>query len=189
MSPPSKMNEEVKSLLEIEGCDIPTEDPPSDYLVAENPLVTESGFTPVDTAAIYQMSGAEGKKADEKYMAARQFYVHQIRSTKRNTLIEENLDEIKRTLASGDIDQISKLMEERHKWVSAAHRYRGDNRPVCAEKSCSHFALPGSKYCINHITNDKQQRLYVKCPTCQTVHPVIAPCPFCSSLEEKQPEE
>ena len=185
------MNEEVRSLLEIEGCDIPTEDPPEDYVVAENPLVSEHGFSPVDTSAIYQMSGANvfGKKPEEMYWSARQFYIHQLRAVKRNTLIEENLDEIKRILASGDLNEIGKLMEERHKWLTAAHKYRGDNRPVCYESNCSHFALPGSKYCINHITNDKQQKLYTKCPVCDTVYPVFASCTFCYSLAKSEEEE
>ena len=176
------MNEEVRSLLELEGCDVPSEEPPIDFLVADNPLIHEATFSPVDTSALYQISGADSinKKPEDRYWAARQFYVHQLTAVKRNTLIEQGLQQIKETLTSGNIDDIKNILKQRHKWVSEAHKYRNDTRQICYEENCAHFALPGSKYCINHITLDKQQKLYVKCPSCGTVHPVFCPCSFCN---------
>lgn len=174
------MNDEIVEMLEKQGFEIPIEDPPTDYVVTVNPFGSDKMITPVDTKALYQMSRGDTnpKSLDDKYWKARLFYVNQLRSLQRSELVGEEITNIREIIASGNIDKINELMHERHKWVEKAYLSRRD-KPICADISCSHYALPGSKFCINHICNDPEQKLYEKCPKCGTVKPRCGECCFC----------
>ncbi|EAY05170.1 hypothetical protein TVAG_058270 [Trichomonas vaginalis G3] len=177
------MNDQIKEQLEKEGFEIPVEDPPANYMVTTNPFGEDGSFNPVDTSALYQMSRGDSapKSLEDKYWKVRQFYAHQLRSLQRAELIGDEITNIREILASGNLNKINELMHERHKWVEKAYYSRKDNRPICADVSCSHYALPFSKYCINHIIYDTEQKLYEKCPVCGTVKPVNGICCYCQA--------
>lgn len=177
------MNEEIKRLFIESGCEIPFEEPPKNHFITQNPIKekTEEELL-FDINTLNQISGDFNEEItnEEKFWKIRQSYITEIRSKNRNEFITQRLEEIKNILKNGSIQDIENLFKERHKWVTAIHKTKKDGKNICSIQSCSNFSLPGTNYCINHITEDLNQKLYINCPQCGTIYPKISKCFYCN---------
>ena len=175
------MESALRNILEQEGCEIPAEDPPVKFETTESPFENEVLLNEIDSNDLFELTGDHGteKSAEEKYRRVRQMYVNQIRSNKRNDVIKQRLGEIKRVLKDGSKEEVDKLFMQRHRWLSTIHIARKDGKSICSDPSCSHYSLPGSCFCVNHIMQDSEQKLFTKCNECGTIYPVISHCMYC----------
>jgi len=180
------MNPSVRAILKENGLDIPMDDPPAHYSTTENPISPNADFSTFNTEPLLFAAGdpIDSKSKDEKYQHLRQFYLNQLRSGSRNELIEEHKKKIRNILTNGSLDDIKDLYKQRHMWRQKAHELRQDDQPICAISDCINIAVPGSEYCINHITKDKNQKLFVECPVCKRPYPVCSSCFTCRGQSE-----
>ena len=175
------MNPEVLAILNQNGCEIPKEDPPAEPFDTTNPLAGESDFSNFNIRPLYEVAGEnpEAQTNEERYIHVRQFYMNKDRTERRSALIQDHLAEFKNILKNGTLEEIKELYKKRHMWRQKAHEIREDGQPICKVESCIHIALPGSEYCMNHIMNDPDQKLFIMCPTCKRPYPVNCECFTC----------
>ena len=175
------MNAALKAIFKEKGCELPTEEPPAKYSIAENPISLNSDFSTFDTSSLYLAAGdfGDNKTKDDKYLHIRQYYLNQNKTTSRNQLIEDHLNKIKNTLTNGSLEDIKELYRQRHIWRQKAHEIRKDEHPICLIEDCINIAVPGSSYCINHIVKDPNQKLFAECTICKRPYPVCSSCFTC----------
>jgi hypothetical protein len=175
------MNASVIAILEENECEIPDMPPPPNAHETTNPVEGLSDFSSFNTKPLYQAAGdsPETETLIQKYVHARQFYMNKDRAEKRCSLINEHLENFKNILKNGSLEEIGDLYKQRHVWRKKAHEIREDGQPICQIDSCIHVALPGSIYCVNHILNDPNQKLFVMCPECKRPHPINSDCFTC----------
>ncbi|OHT17455.1 hypothetical protein TRFO_02464 [Tritrichomonas foetus] len=177
------MDPKIRSILEANGCDTALIEVPTHFETTENPLDPNLLSSDFQTQKLYDISACQAgdnKTASDKYWHIRRYYLNQVRATTRNQLIEEEKAKINEILKSGDNTKLQELFKKRHEWRKAIHNFRSDDQPICDVENCHHVALKGSTFCINHITHDKSQKLYVECEKCHQPHPVFAACLCCN---------
>ena len=175
------MKPSVQAILEEAGCEIPTEPAPKVALDSPMPFDQTTDFSHFNTKKLYTAAGepGEGKSRDEKYLHMRQFYLNQVRADSRQKLIQAHEEKIRKILTEGTPQQYQELLKQRHIWRTRAHEIRNDDKPICKFENCIQIALPGSDYCVAHILNDPDQKLFVACPKCNRPHPVCTDCFTC----------
>lgn len=175
------MNAAAKAILEENSCEIPTEAPPSGALESPCPIDQSSDFSTFNTHGLYEAAGdpGDGKTRDEKYLHMRQYYLNQSKAESRQKLISQHSEKIRRILTEGTPEELEELYKNRHMWRQRAHEVREDDKPICKVENCIQIAAPGSEYCICHIMNDPNQKLFVLCPKCNRPHPVCSDCFAC----------
>lgn len=172
----------AQTILESMGISGILDDPPVEFETTENPIPPDADFSEFDTSKIYEYAGptTEGKTASEKYWHIRQYYMNQTRAAKRNEQITASIEDIKRILTSGSIEEIKDLQKQRHIWRKHAHEYRTDQLPICQVENCTEIALDGSKFCVRHILMDNEQKLFAECPNCHQPYPINSQCFRCN---------
>lgn len=174
------MKPQLRAILEENMCDLAIEPPPKDFVQTTNPIAPDEDFSTFNTQKIYDLAGPSLEQATvDKYLHMRQYYMNQLRSQSRNQLIEDQMSKIQAILKSGSPAEIQKLFRERHQWREHAQQYKSGT-PICKIPECPHLVVCGSEYCMNHILNDKNQKLFVECPDCHRPYPVTSSCFFCS---------
>ena len=175
------MKPTVQVLLQESGFEIPTEAPPADAIESTMPIDVTANFSTYNTKELYNAAGdpGDGKSRDEKYLHMRQFYLNQYRADSRQKIIQAHSDHIRHILTEGTPEEFQELCKQRHIWRTRAHEVRNDDKPICKAENCIQIALPGSEYCVAHIMNDPDQKLFVMCPNCKRPHPVCSDCFAC----------
>ena len=172
---------QLQQILESNECDTSLVQVPETFETAPRVVDPHESSTNFNTKRLFeisQLSSSESKSAADRYWHARRYYLNQIRASSRKQMNESEQKIIKEILKSGDKEKIKELFCNRHKWRTAIHEFRGDDKPICEAENCPHLALIGSKFCINHIMMDKEQKLFVECSNCHQPHPVFTKC-FC----------
>lgn len=129
---------------------------------------------------------SEFKTTEDKYSFFRQYMITYFRSSSIKEYEQEELKKIKNILENGTHDEVVSLYKQRHIWRQKIHEYRGDDCNVCAIEDCIYTALPGSDYCVCHILNDKNQKLFSECPDCRKPYPIYCKCYSCDSKNTQE---
>lgn len=176
------IKDSVKQFLESNGLDTELAETPQSFETTESYLEPSESSSLFQTSKLFELSGCiptETKMNSDAYWNVRRYYINQVRAQARKEFLDNEKNNIQECLRSKDINKIRELFTNRHEWRKAIHEFRSDDYPICAVDNCHHVALKGSKYCINHITLDENQKLYVECPKCHQPHPVFTNCLSC----------
>lgn len=172
------MNAEVAMLLEKEGLKIPSDPPPHNFVSPVPIEDLEINEKTIDKDELIRISGSDNPLNDtiQKYNMARQYYIYKIKDEKRKKISDSNFHEIKNILMNGSQKDVENLMKERHIWRSEA---LSNKREICSVETCPSYCINGFKFCINHIVNDPEQKLFEKCSNCGTVKIRTFKCKLC----------
>lgn len=169
----------VQSILISNNCDISLVAPPSEYETTTNPFSSTDDIQAFDIDLLLQASGSKGCDT-ESYTHARHYYLTQLKNQVRDRKDDAEFEKIESTVMNMGIEDVVSLFERRHKWVESECDYRGDVHRICSAANCVNESILGSEYCIQHLDNDINQKLFKKCDTCSRMHPVMTSCYFCN---------
>ena len=176
------IKDSVKQFLESNGLDTELAETPQSFETTEACIDPSESSQVFQTSRLFELAGchsAETKMNSDIYWNVRRYYINQIRAQSRKEFFDKEKSSIQEIIRSQDINQIRKLFNDRHEWRKTIHNFRSDDFPICEVNNCTHIAIKGSSYCINHIVLDKNQKLYVECPNCHQPHPVFTNCLAC----------
>lgn len=175
------MKQSIAAILEERGCDFPKEPPPADAVNTKCPINVDSPFKNFSSIQLLQACNEQTnpQSKEDRYWHLRQYYINQSKGETRKQILDKKADEIRKILLKGSPEQLESLYESRHKWRQAIHEARQDNKPICKVSNCINVAVTGYDYCINHITEDPNQKLFKLCPKCNRPYPVCSECFTC----------
>lgn len=172
----------LQTLLESNELDSNLPDVPQNYVTTQtilNPTESSLNFHTQKLTEVSCGAQTEPKANLETYWNIRRYYINQARASARQEFLQKGKEQIQNRLKSTDINEIRQLFKERHEWRTQIHNFRSDNQPICSVENCPHVAICGSQFCINHITKDPNQHLYVECQHCHQPHPIFTNCFTC----------
>lgn len=175
------MNQSVRYFLEGNEIDIPTEDPPSDAQDTKNPIDLKGKFKNFNSYKMYQAAGdvSYPESNEDRYLHLRQYYINQVKGEKQRAKNETMSGAFKRIINDEPLEKIEGYYTLRQRWRQEMHEQIKDGKKICHCQNCINVALPGSDYCINHILEDKNQKLFIACPKCHRPHPFFSVCFTC----------
>ena len=146
------------------------------------PAVFSTTERPYDPKDLFDSSGSDPNDdlmSTEEYQEARTGYLRDARRTNVDRFLFAKMSGIKEILTSGTEQEVIALMKRRHESKKRAMQASTEDQQICACPTCAKVAVPGSSFCIAHILNDSEQKLFAECPTCHRPHPVFGDCFLC----------
>lgn len=175
------MNSALLSLLQANGCDQQIFDPPLEFEASPNIIDQEEMFANFDSGLAYNLynNHNDEDRNQDNYMVVRHAYLTEVNNQKKLDESDEKFQEFKRIAKEGNIDELLELFKQKHTWKKAVFDERTNTHFICDFEYCTNVALPGMKYCPNHIHLDEHQKIFVQCPICLRNHLVMSKCPNC----------
>ena len=179
------LNPALKAMLESSGLDSNLEDVPQRFEETESLVGLAEPFASFRTEDLIEAAGeAPLCRTDlEKYWHVRQYFVKKEKAATQGKIVAEKLDGIKAVVKHGNKDEIMNLFKQRHVWRQKAEEYCTGGNRICKSEQCPNLALKGSEFCVQHILQDPNQKLYIECATCHRPYPVMSKCFACRGAE------
>ena len=171
----------VRSILVSNGCDTALVPPPTSYETTDNPIKPYENIFDFDTKKLNNAAGYSPEAISEldKYWHVRRYYIGQLKTLSQVETQDPTYEKIQKTVHFRNMDDVLGMFKQRHQWLENIYKYRADYHPICKIQNCLHEAIVGSEYCIHHLDNDTNQKLFKKCEKCNHMHPVTTNCFFC----------
>lgn len=177
-----KMNSALLALLQANGCDQQIFDPPDDFEISPGIIDQDelfSSFNPTPAYNLVNDQDEETSRTEDDYLNMRHAYINEVHNQEKRDENVEKLKEFEQIAREGSPDELLELFRKKHIWKKAVCQMQG-KFDICEDELCSNIALPGSKYCPNHIHLDSEQKLFIQCPNCHRNHPKMIRCPSCN---------
>ncbi|OHS97253.1 hypothetical protein TRFO_09508 [Tritrichomonas foetus] len=188
------MSSALHALLQANGIDPNIFDPPETYEVSPSVVDSDELFSSFDTNQHNLIQNRDDDNSPltnddepndsitspENYVQLRQLYLKTIRDENKINGFEEGRRRIENIAREGSLKDLETLFKQKHIWQSQINALSG-SRIICANESCVFEAVPGSKFCVNHIHQDPNQNFFVQCQKCGRNHSKMSICHFCGS--------
>jgi hypothetical protein len=113
----------------------------------------------------------------------RSHFNHEMEAHMRNEeiaqAVRERTRELQEIIATCDLERLRSYIQEKHRWREGIAAALPDSPRICAHPDCIASRVEGSEYCVAHIMQDPNQKLFVKCGRCGRVFPKCGSCFIC----------
>lgn len=158
-------------------------DPPHKYETTTENTIINKTQSELGEDSFYDIPdmNANIKVISKKFTRNRKHYLNQLEKSAREEAIQRLTKKrksiIKNSIKTPDnIQDILDLIKKRHDWKSALFLYDNSLPKICKFESCSNVCISGSDFCLNHISKDLSNRLFMECPKCHRIHPINGQC-------------
>ena len=140
---------------------------------------TERPYDPKDPFDSSESDVNDELMPQSEYQDARTAFLRDSRVKAVDKFIFTKMHEIKDIIKNGNERDIIELMQKRHRCKRRVMQTVTDEQQICEHNTCFRTAVPGSRFCVAHILNDRDQKLFTECPTCHRPYPVFGDCFLC----------
>ena len=175
------MSSAIQAILQSRGIDPEIFMPPESFEVSQSVIDTDQMFASFSGNNEESRAFGDSKSKSAHYMSVRHDFLNMYRSNIKDDVFAEMKSQIAKIVEDGNAEELEALFRQRHEWKKSRYEAREQDKKLCEFELCLFDAIPGSKYCINHIHLDKNQVLFVQCPVCHRNHLKYSKCHMCNS--------
>lgn len=160
-------------------------DPPDVYEISPENTVVNKTQSELCEDIYYDIPdmNADISIISKKLTKNRKHYLNRLEKDAREDAIQRLTKKLKYQVKnsiekSENIQEILDLIKKKHEWKSSFFLFDNSLPKICKAESCANFCISGSDFCLNHISRDPLNNLFIECSKCHRTHPKNVHCPI-----------